>query len=102
MMSVRMPKRSPSFTSPMAMPATCDLSGTPASMRASEAPQFADRERREVVVQHEMAIRLALQRLDLLLVGFRAERGRHKRLRLAAGEESRAVGARQVADLDRD
>jgi hypothetical protein len=38
MMSVRIPNFSPSFTSPMAMPATCDLSGTPASMSASEAP----------------------------------------------------------------
>ena len=39
MMSVRMPTLSPSFTSPMAMPATGALSGTPASMSAMEAPQ---------------------------------------------------------------
>jgi hypothetical protein len=39
MMSVRIPTRSPSFTSPMAMPATWRFSGTPASRRARQAPQ---------------------------------------------------------------
>ena len=39
MMSVRMPTLSPSFTSPMAMPATGALSGAPASMSAIDAPQ---------------------------------------------------------------
>ena len=39
MMSVRMPTLSPSLTSPIAMPATGALSGTPASMSAMEAPQ---------------------------------------------------------------
>src|SRR3990172_37322 len=38
MISVRIPYLSPSLTRPIAMPATCDLIGTPASMRASEAP----------------------------------------------------------------
>src|SRR5581483_3053068 len=38
-MSVRIAYWSPSFTSPMATPATGDLSGTPASINASEAPQ---------------------------------------------------------------
>ena len=37
-MSVRMPTRSPSFTRPIATPATCVLSGTPASISASDAP----------------------------------------------------------------
>jgi hypothetical protein len=140
----------------MAMPATCVLSGTPASISASEAPHtvaideepfdsrmsettrivygksllrrqhgldrplgegavtdvaagrraeppdLPDRERREVVVQHEVSVRLALQRLDLLLVRLGAERGRDQGLRLAAGEERRAVGSRQVRHLDGD
>src|SRR3989304_262913 len=38
MMSGRTPYRSPSLTRPIAMPATCALSGTPASIRASDAP----------------------------------------------------------------
>ena len=67
----------------------------------AEAPHLADRERREVVVQHELAVGLALERLDLLLVGLGAERGRDQGLRLAAREERRAVGARQVRDLGR-
>src|SRR5438093_4917302 len=37
-MSVRFPNLSPSLTSPIAMPATWDLIGTPASMSASDAP----------------------------------------------------------------
>ena len=53
-------------------------------------------------MQHEVAVGLALQRLDLLLVGLGAERGGDQRLRLAAREERRAVGPRQVADLDGD
>jgi len=38
-MSVRIPTLSPSLTRPIATPATCDLRGTPASIRASDAPQ---------------------------------------------------------------
>src|SRR5207244_11785024 len=38
MRSVRIPTLSPSLTSPIAMPATGAFSGTPASMRAMEAP----------------------------------------------------------------
>jgi hypothetical protein len=38
-MSVSTAKRLPSLIRPMAMPATCALSGTPASISASEAPQ---------------------------------------------------------------
>src|SRR5256884_9508921 len=49
-----------------------------------------------------MPIRLALQRLDLLLVGLGAEGGGDEGLRLAAREERRAVRARQVAGLDAD
>ena len=38
-MSVRMAVRSPSLTSPMAMPATIIFRGTPASIRARTPPQ---------------------------------------------------------------
>ena len=63
---------------------------------------FADRERREVVVEHEALPRLAVDHLDLLLVVGGAERGGDERLGLAAREHRRAVGARQHADFDRD
>ena len=43
----------------------------------------------------------ALQRVDALLVLAGAERGDHQRLGLAAGEQRRAVGARQHADFAR-
>ena len=132
------------ITRPIATPATGALSGTPASIIASEPPQtdaideepldssdvgddadgvgevvfrrqhrreralgqravadlaaagaaqelhFADREGREVVVEHEALLGLAVDRLDLLLVVGRAERRDHERLRLAAGEERRS------------
>ena len=45
---------------------------------------------------------LAVDRLDLLLIVGGAERRGHQRLGLAAGEQGRAVHARQHAGLDRD
>jgi len=53
-------------------------------------------------VQHEVAVEVALDGLDLLLVGLRAERGGDERLGLAAREHARAVRPRQVGDVDRD
>src|SRR3989441_3839858 len=41
----------------------------------TEPTDFTHRERGEVVVEHEVAPGLALERLDLLLVGLGAERG---------------------------
>ena len=71
------------------------------SWRAHSAG-LADRERREVVVQKERLFVRPLQRVDELLVLGGAE-GRHdQRLGLAAGEQRRAVGARQHADLRDD
>jgi hypothetical protein len=154
-MSVSTAKRLPSLIRPMAMPATCAFSGTPASISASEPPQteaidgavrlgdlrddahrvaellgrgqhgqqralgqaavadlaalrrtdaagLAGGEGRHVVVEHEAVAVLALQRVDDLLVAAGAQRGHHQRLRLAAGEQRRAVGARQHAGADRD
>jgi hypothetical protein len=73
-----------------------------APARAADRAHLADAEGREVVVQHVRLPRLAFQLLDALLVALGAERGDRQRLGLAAGEEARAVGARQRADLDRD
>ena len=44
----------------------------------------------------------ALERIDILLVFARAERGHDERLRLAAREQRRAMRARQNADLGDD
>ena len=74
-----------------------------APRRRAEAADFADRIRREVVVEHEALVGEAGQAVDHLLAVLGAERGRADRLGLAAGEQRRAVGARQEADdrLDR-
>ncbi len=53
-------------------------------------------------MQHEVLAVLALERVDDLLVLAGTERGHDQRLRLAAGEQRRAVGARQDADLGHD
>src|SRR2546421_328841 len=69
----------------------------------AEASDFADRKVREVVVQQEAPLDLAL--FDVvyeLLVVFCAERGGDERLRLAACEKSGAVNARQPTNLARD
>ena len=72
-----------------------------ASGRA-DAARLTDRERREVVVQQERFLVGTVQRVDPLLVLAGAERGDDDRLRLAAGEQRRAVGARQEAGLNDD
>ncbi len=53
-------------------------------------------------MQHEVLAVLAVERVDDLLVLAGAERGGRQRLRLAAGEQRRAVGARQHAHLGAD
>ena len=70
--------------------------------RSPQELHLADRERREVVVQHEALVGLTLDRFDLLRVVFGAERRAHERLRLTAGEDRGAVHARQHARLDPD
>ncbi len=72
-----------------------------ASGRA-HAANLADRIRREVVVQQKSLFVGPLESVDILLVLPGAERGDDKRLRLAAGEESTAMGAGQDADLAHD
>ena len=68
----------------------------------SHAAGLAGRVGREVVVQHEVLAVLAVERVDDLLVLAGAERGDDERLGFAAGEQRRAVGARQDADLGDD
>ena len=60
---------------------------------AAQELHFADRERREGVVQDEALVGLAFDRFDLLRVVVGAERGGDERLGLAAREDGRAVGA---------
>ena len=72
------------------------------SLGTAEAAGFADREGREIVVQQERLLVGSRQRVDVLFVLAGAERGYHQRLSLAAGEQRRAVGAGQHADLGDD
>ena len=73
-----------------------------ASARTAEELHFTDRERREVVVQHEPLVELAAHVLDLLLVVGRAEGAGHERLRFAAGEHDGAVRPREHAGFGPD
>src|SRR5207248_490588 len=63
---------------------------------------FADREGREVVVEHEALPGFALEALDLLRIVVRAQCARDERLRFATREHGRAVCPRQDAGFDRD
>src|SRR5215472_10391677 len=69
-------------------------------LRRSHHAGLAHRERREVVVQHERLAPLALEAVDDLRIAGGAEGGDDHRLGLAAGEERRAVSARQYTDPD--
>ena len=73
-----------------------------AALGAAHAAGLADRVGREVVVQQERFLVGPLQRVDPLLVLAGAERGDHQRLGLAAGEQRRAVRARQDAGFGDD
>ena len=66
------------------------------------APTSPDRERREIVVEHEAFRGIGKQPVDDLLVELRAERQRREALGFAALEERRPVRAREQADLDGD
>jgi hypothetical protein len=73
-----------------------------APSRRAEALDLAGGEGREVVVEHEVAIAVALERLELLLVVLGAEGRRDEGLGLAPREEGGSVGSGQVADLGPD
>src|SRR5262245_44327914 len=73
-----------------------------ATARAPQERDFADRKRREVVVEHEALPGLAFEALDLLGIFGGAERTGDQRLRLAAGEDGGAVRTGEDAGLDPD
>src|SRR4051812_15442843 len=73
-----------------------------APARTPHELHFADRERREVVVQHETPIRLAFDGLDFLLIVRRSQGDSNECLRLAACEYGRPVGTRQHSDFGPD
>jgi hypothetical protein len=53
-------------------------------------------------VKHEVPVRFPFQELDLLFVGLGPQRDRHQGLRLAPGEQTRAVSPGQERHLDGD
>ncbi len=73
-----------------------------AALGAAHEAGLAHRERREVVVVPVELVRLEPEGVEAHLLLERAERGDRQGLRLAAGEQRRAVRARGDADLDRD
>ncbi len=73
-----------------------------APARPAHAAGFTHREGREVVVQQEGFLIGPLQSVDELLVLAGTQRGNHQRLGFAAGEQRRAMGARQHADFGHD
>ena len=68
----------------------------------THAAGLADAIGREVVMEQEALLVGALQRIDILLVFARSESRHDKGLGLAAGEERRAMRARQHADFGDD
>src|SRR5262245_46936726 len=83
--------------------APCELAVSDlATAGRTESAGLAHREWREVIVQEEGLLVGSRQRIDELLVLAGAQRRDHECLRLAAGEQRRAVGARQNADLRYD
>src|SRR5436853_5288858 len=62
---------------------------------AAETTRLADRERREVVVQHEGFLIGTFKRVDILLIFAGAECRDGESLGFAAGEEGGAMSARQ-------
>src|SRR3546814_3559577 len=63
--------------------------------RRTETTDFADRIGREVIVEHEVLVRQAVEPVDHLFGFLGAQRAGCDRLRLAAGEQRRTMGARQ-------
>ena len=79
--------------------APCELAVADfAAAGRTHAARLAHGVGREVIVQEEGLLVGALQGVDPLLVLARAERCYHERLRLAAGEQRRAVRARNHMD----
>ena len=70
------------------------------SSSATQERHFADRKWREVIVQHEAFLGLALEDLQALHVVTRAQRRRHQRLSFASGENCGAMRSRQNTYFD--
>ena len=68
----------------------------------AHAAGLADRIGREVVVEQEPLLIGSVEQVDVLLVLAGAERGDDQSLRLAAGEQGRAMSAGQHPDLSQD
>src|SRR3546814_7109512 len=73
-----------------------------AASRRTEAADFADRIGREVIMEHEILIRQAIEPVDHLLGFLGAQRAGRDGLRLAAGEQRRAMRARQEVGFGLD
>ena len=73
-----------------------------AALGAAHAAGLAHRVRREVVMEQERILGLADRRVDDLRITHGAQGGGDQRLGLAAGEQRRAVGARQHAHAHAD
>ena len=81
----------------------CQLAVTDfAASRGAHAAGFTDGVRREVVVQHEVRLHGAFQKIDELLVFAGAEGGNDQALGFTTGEECGTVRTRQNADFGRD
>ncbi len=73
-----------------------------ATARSAQERNFAHRERREIVVQHEALLGFAFEGLQPLHVVAGAQRGGDQRLGFAASEDRRAVSPGQHADFNPD
>ena len=73
-----------------------------APARRAHAARLADRIGGEVVVEQEPLLIGPVERIDILLVLARAERGDDHRLRLSTREQSRTMGAGQHPDFGQD
>src|SRR5580704_4411586 len=73
-----------------------------AASRSSQKRNFAHREGREVIVQHEALFGFSFEAFQPLHVVARAEGCRHQRLRLAAGKDRATVRSRQNSSFDPD
>ena len=70
--------------------------------RTAQEPGLADAVRGEIIMQHEAVVLFARQGLHPLLIPLAAQGGGHQGLGLAAGEQGRTMGHRQVGHLTAD
>src|SRR5208283_3508497 len=71
-----------------------------AASSATHKPNLSNRERGEVIVQHEALLGFAFKALETLHVVAGAERGRNQRLGLTTSEDRAAVRARENTGFD--